>query len=101
MIDAYGLSRVRACGRVLAIGSRPNCVEITGDYGATDIINYREGDIVEQMLALTNGSGADKVLIAGGNNNTFAQIVTMLRPGGAIGDVNYLGVGDFIKIPRV
>jgi threonine dehydrogenase-like Zn-dependent dehydrogenase len=25
----------------------------------------------------------------------------MLKPGGAIGNVNYLGGGDYIKIPRV
>jgi len=25
----------------------------------------------------------------------------MLKPGGAIGNVNYLGEGDYIKIPRV
>ena len=44
---------------VFAVGSRPNCVEIACDYGATDIINYRQGDIVEQVLALTSGRGVD------------------------------------------
>lgn len=84
-----------------AVGSRPNCVEAAKFYGATDIINYRKGDIVEQILDKTNGKGVDKVIIAGGDVDTFAQAVKMLKPGGAIGNVNYLGEGEFIKIPRV
>ena len=91
---------LRGAGRLFAVGSRPNCVEAAKAYGATDIINYREGDIVEQILEKTGGKGVDKVIIAGGDNDTFIQAVTMLRPGGRIGNVNYLGEGDFVRIPR-
>jgi len=92
---------LRGCGRLFAIGSRPNCVQIAKEYGATDIINYRDGGIVEQVMAATCGKGVDRVIIAGGDNDSFAEAITMLKPGGAIGNVNYLGSGDFIKIPRV
>ena len=105
-IGPVGLMGVRGAvlkgaGRVFAVGSRPNCVQIAKEYGATDIINYREGDIVKQVLDFTGGKGVDKVLIAGGDVDTFAQAVTMLKAGGAIGNVNYLGSGEFVKIPRV
>jgi threonine dehydrogenase-like Zn-dependent dehydrogenase len=86
---------------LFGVGSRPDCCKIAMEYGATGVINYKEGDIVEQVLDRTNGSGVDKVLIAGGNVDTFAQAVKMLKPGGVIGSVNYLGSGDFVKIPRV
>lgn len=91
------------CGasHLYAVGSRPNCVQIAKEYGATDIINYREGDIVEQIMEKTHGKGVDKVIIAGGDNDTFAQAINMLKPGGVIGNVNYLGEGDSIKIPRI
>ncbi len=49
----------------------------------------------------TNGKGVDRVIIAGGNVDTFDQAIRMLKPGGRIGNVNYLGEGDYIKIPRV
>ena len=91
---------LKGAGRLFAVGSRPNCVEAAKAYGATDIINYREGDIVEQILEKTGGKGVDKVIIAGGDNDTFIQAVTMLKPGGRIGNVNYLGEGDFVRIPR-
>lgn len=92
---------LKGAGQLFAVGSRPNCVEAAKAYGATDIINYREGDIVEQILEKTGGKGVDKVIVAGGDNDTFIQAVTMLKPGGRIGNVNYLGSGDFVRIPRV
>jgi threonine dehydrogenase-like Zn-dependent dehydrogenase len=92
---------LRGAGRLFAVGSRPNCVKIAKEYGATDIINYHEGDIADQILEKTNGKGVDRVIIAGGNVDTFDQAIRMLKPGGRIGNVNYLGEGDYIKIPRV
>jgi threonine dehydrogenase-like Zn-dependent dehydrogenase len=76
-------------------------VKIAKEYGATDIINYKNGAIDEQVLTKTGGKGVDRVLIAGGNCDTFIEAVKMLKPGGYIGNVNYLGDGEFIKIPRV
>ncbi|WP_277668406.1 NAD(P)-dependent alcohol dehydrogenase [Caproiciproducens galactitolivorans] len=92
---------LRGASRLFAVGSRTNCINAAKAYGATDIINYREGDIVEQVMEKTNGKGVDRVIIAGGDVDTFAQAIKMLKPGGKIGNVNYLGEGDYIKIPRV
>ena len=94
-------SALKGAGRLFAVGSRPNCVEAAKYYGATDIINYKDGDIVAQIMDKTHGKGVDKVIVAGGDNDTFIQAVTMLKPGGRIGNVNYLGSGDYVRIPRV
>ena len=104
-IGPVGLMSVAACaiggaGRVFAVGSRPNCVEAAKFYGATDILNYKDGDIVDQIMEKTGGRGVDKVIVAGGDNDTFIQAVKMVRPGGRIGNVNYLGAGDYVRIPR-
>ena len=92
---------LRGASRIYAVGSRPDCARVAREYGADDIINYREGNIVAQILDKTGGRGVDRVIIAGGDNDTMIQAVTMLRPGGRIGNVNYLGEGDYVKIPRV
>jgi len=91
---------LRGAAEIYAVGSRPNCVKVAKEYGATQIINYKEGDIVKQVLSLSKGKGVDRVIIAGGDNDTFDQAIRMLKPGGRIGNVNYLGNGDYIKIPR-
>lgn len=84
-----------------AVGSRLNCVNTAKAYGATDVINYKKGDVVEQIMEKTHGQGVDKVIIAGGNMDSFIQAINMLKPGGRIGNVNYLDFGDYVKIPRV
>ena len=80
-------------------GSRPATVAAALEYGATEVVNYRAGDIVEQILDFTRGKGVDKVIIAGGDVDTFAQAVRMLKPGGRIGNVNYLGSGEYVAFP--
>lgn len=92
---------LRGASHIYAVGSRPNCVELAKEYGATNIINYKEGDIVSQIMEETKNQGVDKVIIAGGDVDTIDQAIRMLKPGGRIGNVNYLGEGDFVKIPRV
>lgn len=92
---------LRGASHIYAVGSRPNCIEIAKEYGATNIVNYREGDIVEQIMEETKNKGVDKIIIAGGDVDTMDQAIRMLKPGGRIGNVNYLGEGDFVKIPRV
>ena len=91
-------ARLRGAGRIIGIGTRPNCVKIAREFGANDIISYKDGDIVEQIMDMTNG-GADKVIIAGGNAETFAQAVTMTKAMGIISNVNYFDVTDTLTMP--
>ena len=105
-IGPVGLMAVRGCAlrgasRIIAVGTRPICRQVAKDYGADEFISYKDGPISDQILKMTNGKGVDRVCIAGGTVDTFAEAVKCLRAGGRIGNVNYLGKGDFIKIPRV
>ncbi|MDN3536727.1 zinc-binding dehydrogenase [Limosilactobacillus fermentum] len=75
---------LHGAGRVFAVGSREKTVEVAKKYGATDIIDYHNGRISDQILEATGGQGVDKVLIAGGNaKDTFEEAVRMLKPGGS------------------
>lgn len=91
---------LRGAADIYAVGSRPNCIEIAKEYGATDIINYKDGSILDQVMDKTNGKGVDRVIVAGGDCDTFDDAVKMLKPGGVIGNINYLGEGEYVKIPR-
>ena len=94
-------AELRGASRIYAVGTRPACVAAAKFYGATDIISYKNGPIDKQVLDLTHGKGVDKVIIAGGTVDTFDEAVKALKAGGKIGNVNYLGSGVSIKIPRI
>lgn len=89
---------LRGAGRVIAIGTRPNCVKVAKEYGATDIVSYKEGNVVEQIKELTNG-GADKVIIAGGDGNALLQGISMVRECGVVANVNFFDITDTFSIP--
>lgn len=91
---------LRGASEIYAVGSRPNCIELAKEFGATHIINYRNGSIEDQVAELTGGKGVDRVVITGGDNDTFITAVRVVKPGGKIGNVNYLGEGDYVRIPR-
>lgn len=91
---------LRGASDIFAVGTRPNCVAIAKEYGATDIISYKDGSLWEQIMKKTDGKGVDKVIVAGGDVDTFDDAIRMLKPGGIIGNVNYLGSGEYVKIPR-
>ena len=92
---------LRGASRIIGVGTRKVCRDAAKFYGATEFIGYREGPIDKQVLDMTGGKGVDKIIIAGGTVDTFAEAVKCLKPGGRIGNVNYLGEGKSIAIPRV
>jgi len=91
--------RNAALGR--AVGTRGISVRRALEFGATEVLSYKDGDIREQIMARTGGRGADAVFVCGGNDDTFREAVDMVRYG--IGRVvnlkHYPGDGD-IGIPK-
>ncbi|SDF11616.1 Threonine dehydrogenase [Thermoanaerobacter thermohydrosulfuricus] len=94
-------AKLRGAGRIIAVGSRPVCVDAAKYYGTTDIVNYKNGPIESQIMDLTEGKGVDAAIIAGGNADIMATAVKIVKPGGTIANVNYFGEGDVLPVPRL
>ncbi len=87
--------------RILAVGSRPACAEVALAFGATEILDYHNGDIVRQVMERTGGVGADSVIICGGGDEVFSQAVDMVRYGiGTVSNVNYFGGTGNLPFPK-
>lgn len=93
---AIGGAALKGAGRIIAIGTRPASIEVAKAYGATDIVSYKEGDVAEQIMDLTNG-GPDKSIIAGGNADTFAQAIATTREKGVISNINFFDATDVLS----
>ena len=94
-------AQLRGAGRIIGVGSREALVDAARFYGATDIVNYKNGSIIDQILELTGKQGVDRVIIAGATPRIMIDAVTITKPGGVISNVNYYGEGDTIPIPRL
>ncbi|WP_099205547.1 NAD(P)-dependent alcohol dehydrogenase [Scatolibacter rhodanostii] len=93
-------AKLKGAGRIIAVGTRPNCIAVAKEYGATDIISYKDGDIVQQIMELTKG-GADSVIIAGGNQDSFRQAIEMTKAGGYISNVNFFDIQEVLSMPAL
>ena len=96
---------VRACvlrgaGTYIASGRGKTAWMWPQNTARQHFLSYKDGDLAGQILERTHGKGVDKVVVAGGNADTFDAAIRMVKPGGIIANVNYLGEGDFVKIPR-
>lgn len=89
-------AKLSGAAQLIAIGTRPNCVEIAKEYGATDILSYKEGDLVEQIMKVTNGRGVDVAIVAGGDAETLNQALKVTRCGGHMVNLNVItGTTEF------
>ena len=90
---------LNGAGRVFGVGSRQVCFDVAKEYGATDLINYRDGDFVAKVLEL-NGEPVDKVLVAGGSSQSIADALRVVRPGGIVCNVSGFFADDVTTIPN-
>lgn len=87
-------------GRIIAVGTRPICVELAKKYGATNVLSYKDGNVVEQVMEITHGVGVDSTVIAGGNGEVLTQAFDMTRYGiGTISNINYFGGTGYLPLP--
>lgn len=91
-------AELRGAGRIFAIGTRPNCAELAKEYGATDIISYKGGDVVEQITSLAGGQ-IDCAIIAGGKASVMNQALQLVKPNGHIANINFFDATDTFQVP--
>ncbi len=93
-------ARLLGAGRIYAIGTRKNCAELALEYGATEIISYKDGNTVEQILEKEGGQ-VDSVIIAGSNASAINEALALVKPNGTISSVNFYDITEKFEIPLI
>jgi len=94
-------SRLLGAGLVIAVDCVPKRMELARVYGADVVLNYREVDVVQEIINLTDGEGVDSAMEALGAQITFENCIKVTRPGGTISNIGYHGEGEYLNIPRM
>jgi threonine dehydrogenase-like Zn-dependent dehydrogenase len=90
-------ARLRGASRVIGVDTVPARMALARQLGASEVIDFRAGDPLEQVMALTDGRGVDVAIEALGRQATFEAGLRALRPGGTLSS---LGVySSDLKIP--
>ncbi|MEF8976654.1 MAG: zinc-binding dehydrogenase, partial [Halapricum sp.] len=93
-------AELQGAGRIIAVETVENRKELAREYGATDVVDFQEGDPVEQIMDLTDGEGVDAAIEALGADETLQDCIKVTKPGGTVSNVGYHGDDEFRRIPR-
>jgi S-(hydroxymethyl)glutathione dehydrogenase / alcohol dehydrogenase len=89
---------IAGAGRVIAVDTNPWKLELARTFGATDLVDARAGDPVQQVRELTDG-GVEYAFEAIGLKVTAEQSFAMLRKGGTATIIGMIPEGERIELP--
>jgi L-iditol 2-dehydrogenase len=83
LISAH-VAKILGAGRVILTGTREERLAVGRELGVDITLNVREVNAVEEIMALTNGVGADMVVECTGQSAPAAEVLDMIRKNGRI-----------------
>ncbi|MEF8936898.1 zinc-binding dehydrogenase [Halobacteriaceae archaeon SHR40] len=93
-------AQLQGAGKIIAVETVEQRQELAREYGADHIVDFAEGDPVEEIMALTDDRGVDVAIEALGADETLQDCIKVTKPGGTVSNVGYHGDGEFRHIPR-
>ena len=84
-------ANLMGAGRIIAVESRPERQALAKRFGADDIVDFTQGDPVEQIMDITGGEGVDGAIEAFGFPQTFEACLRVTKPGGRVSNIGYHG----------
>ncbi|MEE4360657.1 MAG: Zn-dependent alcohol dehydrogenase [Pseudomonadales bacterium] len=96
-LSAVNGAAIAGAGRIIAVDTVPSKLELARKFGATDVVNAKDGDPVGAIVEMTGG-GVHYAFEAIGLKATAEQSFKMLRPGGTATIIGMIPVGTHIEL---
>lgn len=77
-------ARLHGASRIFAVDSNPLRLEYAKKMGADVALNFKEVDVVQEIMRQTAGRGVDVAIEALGQQETFENALRVIRPGGTL-----------------
>src|SRR5690606_3456755 len=82
---------------IIGVDTVPERLAMAKRLGADHVVDFKKGDPVDQIMALTDGRGVDVAIEALGSQGTFESCLRILRPGGTLSSLGVYSTD--LKIP--
>ena len=86
---------------IIMIDLDDNRLEMSTRFGATTIINNKDGKAVEKVMKMTDGRGVDTAIEAVGVPASFITCEDIVAPGGIIANIGVHGVKADLHLERL
>ena len=89
------------CGaaRIIAVDLSPSKLELAKVFGATDVVNGKDGNAPDQIRELTGGLGVDFAFEVIGIPSVITEAFMSLKRGGKVIVVGVTPMGEMVQIP--
>jgi alcohol dehydrogenase len=87
--------------RIIVIDLDDNRLEVARQFGATNVVNSKDGKAVEKVMALTSGLGVDVAIEAVGVAPTFELCQAIIGAGGHIANIGVHGASATLHLERL
>ncbi|VVO27543.1 NAD(P)-dependent alcohol dehydrogenase [Pseudomonas fluorescens] len=77
-------ARLMGATTIIGVDTVPARMAVARQLGATHVVDFKDGNVVERIMAITNGRGVDVAIEALGTQGTFESALRVLRPGGTL-----------------
>ncbi|MDK6202634.1 alcohol dehydrogenase [Oligella sp. HMSC05A10] len=77
-------ARLRGASLIIAIDGNNDRLEVAKKMGAHVTLNFKEADVVDEIMKLTKGRGVDSSIECLGLQSTWEQALRVLKPGGTL-----------------
>ncbi|MFP3153459.1 zinc-binding dehydrogenase [Lachnospiraceae bacterium ZAX-1] len=91
---------LKGAARVIGVGSRQVCFDVARQFGASDLVDYKKGDVCDQVFKLTNGKPVDSVIITGGSTASYGTALKMIKVGGTVVNLSGFFDEDTVVLPN-
>lgn len=88
-LSATLTARSSGAGLIIAVESRPERQELARGFGADHVVDFTQGDSVEQIMEFTGDQGVDAAIEAYGYPKTFEDALRVTKAGGRISNIGY------------
>ena len=77
-------ARLKGASQIIVVDSVPERLAMAQRLGADVALDYRQVDVVDEIMKLSGGRGADVAIEALGTQQTFESCLRSLKPGGTL-----------------
>lgn len=96
-LNAIQGAALQNAATIIAVDMSDEKLALAKSFGATHGVLAGSGDVAAQIMALTDGRGADYVFVAVGTPNAFEDAPAYLAAGGAMVIVGMTGIADQVS----
>jgi S-(hydroxymethyl)mycothiol dehydrogenase len=92
-------ARLAGAGTIIAVDVAPDKLASAQGFGATEVVDAREGNPVERIMALTNGHGVNYSFESAGRADTLEQALWCRDLAGVCVMIGMAGPGATLELP--